>query len=136
MPLHSRPIPAPKPLEDAGSTRVRMHTPVLPEQQPIPEPLAARRPEEGDPSAAPTRAPRVRAESATAEETPRPWYRREPWLAAMLAAFVPLTAAAFAPDSARVMLIALTALALLVGAVMLVRQGVFGPPPGSESDPR
>jgi hypothetical protein len=44
----------------------------------------------------------------------------------MLAAFVPLAAAVLAPDPAQYPLIGLTGLALIVGAAMLIRQGVFG----------
>jgi hypothetical protein len=50
----------------------------------------------------------------------------------MLAAFVPLVAAVVAPDAAQYPLIGLSVLALVVGAVMLVRHGVFRPHAGSE----
>ena len=132
MSLHSRPIPAPKPLETAGSTHIRTATPVLPEQLPAPEPIPRRRSDSG-PDGAATSTPEVRAEPGSAEENSGQWYRREPWLAVMLAGFVPLAAAIPAPDAVQYPLLGLTVIAVVIGSVMLVRQGVFGPPPGSNS---
>ena len=134
MSLHSRPIPAPSPLGNVGSTQLRTQAPVLPEQQPTPAPSEKTPMDESGPS--PRRAPEVRAEPVVPAGATGPWYRREPWLAVMLSAFAPLAAAVFAPGSARVPLIGLTGLALIIGAVMLVRQGVFAPAPGSAPDSR
>jgi hypothetical protein len=131
MSLHSRPILPPKTLDNLTSSSSRTHSAVLPEPHSAPPRPTASRPTEADPNVEPKRPPETRAEPATAEAPTQPWYRREPWLAVMLAAFVPLAAAVFVPDPARYPLIGLTGLALVVGAVMLVRQGIFGPPTGS-----
>lgn len=61
-----------------------------------------------------------------------PWYRSESWLAVMLAGFVPLLAAVIAPDAAQYPLIGLSGLLIVIGAVLMIRQGVFRPPTGSE----
>jgi len=134
MSLHSRPIPAPKKtLEDLVSSTSSTQT-VLPAPHPTLQPMSppsGRRSSEDNPYAEASRASQARAEAVPADGTSRPWYRREPWLAVMITAFAPLAAAIFAPDPARYVLIGLTGLALIVGAVMLIRQGVFHPHPDS-----
>ena len=61
-----------------------------------------------------------------------PWYRSESWLAVMLAGFVPLVVAVVGPDAAQYPLIGLSGFLIVIGAVMLIRQGVFRPPTGAE----
>jgi len=128
-------MPAPKKtLEDLISP-VGTRLVVRPETSPTAKPGGSRS-AEVDANAEPDRPLEARAEHAPADGTSRPWYRREPWLAVMLAAFVPLTAAIFAPDPARYALMGLTGLALIIGAVMLMRQGVFQPHLESEPSPK
>jgi len=128
-------MPAPKKtLEDLISP-VGTHLVVRPETNP-PAKSGGSRSAEVDANAEPERPLEARAEPAPADETSRPWYRREPWLAVMLAAFVPLTAAIFAPDPARYALMGLSGRALIIGAVMLMRQGVFQPHLESEPSPK
>ena len=129
MSIHTRPIPAPKRSGEMISNPIATH-------QPRAEPQPARQRSDGEPAeevpqGEPSRAPESRAELGATEATSRRWYRREPWLAVMLAAFVPLVAAAIAPDAARYPLIGLTGLAIVVGVAMLIRQGVFRTHPGS-----
>ena len=131
MSLHSRPVPAPKTLKDAPSSPVGSHSAVLPEPTPAPPPRDDRS-HEGDANAQRDRPPETRVEPAVGGETSRPWYHRERWLAVMLAAFVPLAAAALAPSAAQYALLGLTGLVLIVGAAMLIRQDVFRAQPGSE----
>jgi hypothetical protein len=119
MSLHSRPVPAPKTPEHVTPG------PVTPETHPMP-PTGARS-SEREPQPDRRRTPDSRAELAAPDATPWPWYRGEPWLAAMLAAFLPMIAAIFAPDSAKYPLIGLSALAVVVGTAMLIRQGAFQP---------
>ena len=123
MPLHSRPIPAPKTPAYAAARAVTAPV-VHPEPQPE-RPSTGIQPSEGEPQLEPSRAPESLAQPAVAEEASRPWYRREPWLVATVAAFAPLIGAVIAPESARYPLISLSVLALVVGAVMLIRQGLF-----------
>ena len=122
MPLHSRPIPAPKtPVQVSSNPTTYL---ARPEPHPAPPPTGIRR-DDRDARAEPSRAPESRVESAPSDGTSQPWYRSEPWLAVMLAGFVPLLATLVAPEAAQYPLIGLTGLALVVGAVMLVRHGVF-----------
>ena len=121
MSLHSRPIPAPKTPEHVTPD------PITPETHPMP-PTGARS-SEREPQPDRRRTPDSRAELAAPDATPWPWYRGEPWLAAMLAAFLPMIAAILAPDSAKYPLIGLSALAAVVGIAMLIRQGAFQPHP-------
>ena len=129
MPLHSRPIPAPKTPAHAAARAVTVPV-VHPEPQPE-RPSAGIQPSDGEPQLEPIRAPESAAQPAVAEEASRPWYRREPWLVATVAAFAPLLGAVIAPESALYPLISLSVVALVVGTVMLVRQGLFGPNSGS-----
>jgi hypothetical protein len=128
MSIHSRPVPAPKTPSHAASNPTTYLS--RPEPHPTPQPIG-RRLSESDPHAEPSRAAESRAEIAASDGTSRPWYRSEPWLAVMLAAFVPLVAAVVAPDAAQYPLIGLSVLALIVGAVMLIRHGVFRPHPAA-----
>ena len=65
----------------------------------------------------------VPSESPSAR--PWPWYRREPWFATMLLAFVPLAVGFALPESTHVLLFAVSALLALTSVAMLLRQGVF-----------
>jgi len=126
MPLHSRPIPAPKtPLQVSSDPTTYL---ARPEPHPAPPPTG-RPADERDRDAEPSRASESRAERVATDGTSQPWYRSEPWLAVMLAGFVPLLATLVAPDAAKYPLIGLSMLALVVGGVMLIRHGVFRPNP-------
>ena len=131
MPLHSRPIPAPKTPAYAAARAVTAPV-VHPEPQPE-RPSAGIQPSEGEPRLEPSRAAESLAQPAAAEEASRPWYRREPWLVATVAAFAPLGGTFIAPDSAQYPLISMSVVALVVGTVMLIRQGLFRPEEGSGS---
>ncbi len=61
--------------------------------------------------------------SENARTNPRPWYRRERWLAVELAALPPTIAAFVVPESARPTFVIISALLLLGGLVMLVMRG-------------
>ena len=61
------------------------------------------------------------------EPTGLPWYRTEPWLAAMLACLAPLSVAFFAPDAAKLPLIGVGMVLLIAGVVLLLRQGLYAP---------
>lgn len=128
MSIHTRP-PAQKRTPEMTSNTIVTSQP-RPEPQPVTEPTGGR-PSEIDPHVEPIRPAEARVERAAEGTSPR-WYRREPWLAVMLVAFVPLIAAVVAPDAAQYPLIGLTVLALIAGAAMLIRQGVFGAQPGSK----
>ena len=56
-----------------------------------------------------------------------PWYRSEPWLAVELSAFVPLLVAIALPGRFQLALLVLAGLLVVLGLVMLVRQGPFTP---------
>jgi hypothetical protein len=62
---------------------------------------------------------------ATESRTAWPWYRREPWLAVELLAFVPLLAALAVPRRFQLALIAVGGLLVALGLVLLWRQGPF-----------
>ena len=128
MSIHSRPAPAPKTPSHAPSNPTTYLS--RPAPHPTPQP-SGRRLAASAPHAEPTRAPESRDEPAAVDGTSQPWYRSEPWLAVMLAAFVPLVAAVVAPDAAQYPLIGVSVLTLVVGAAMLIRHGVFRPNPGA-----
>jgi hypothetical protein len=68
-------------------------------------------------------APRLSVHSPAASS--RPWYRTEPWIVPTLGAFLPMVAGlALEIEMVRPLLL-LSALLLLLGAGMLLRQGVF-----------
>lgn len=50
-----------------------------------------------------------------------PWYRREPWLAVLAAAFVPILLALVAPAPLRMPLLGVSAVLMAAGLTMLVR---------------
>ena len=124
MPLHSRPIPAPKTPKHVVST-ANLPRAVKPEPQPEPLPSDVR-PSEGRPQAEPDTAQSI-PRLAESEASSRPWYRSEPWLAVIILAFVPLAATFIAPDAAQYPLIWASVIALVAGTVMLIRQGVHRP---------
>ena len=86
----------------------------------LPTPQSAT-PESVVPAPRPTLVPR------TADATSWPWYRSEPWLAVELSAFVPLLVAIAFPGRFQIALLALAGLLVVLGLVMLVRQGPFTP---------
>ena len=121
MSFHARPTPPP-PRTPAGPldpTRPRVQV-TWPGAEPI-EP-APRAPDPAPPAA--TARPPERP-STTENAEPRAWYRREPWAAVTLSAFVPIVAAFALPEGVRVALLALSALLLVLGVVLLARQGLF-----------
>jgi hypothetical protein len=69
-------------------------------------------------------------------ETPWPWYRREPWLAVVLAAFVPIAVGFATPQEFHVLLISVSALLVIVSTAMLIRQGPFRAHPRPEATRR
>jgi hypothetical protein len=130
MSVHSRPTPKTATPKAIASNPVT--TPLeRPEARPAPLPADTRRSDD-EPQAERRRASEVRVEHDTAGVTALPWYRSESWLAVMLAGFVPLLFAAIAPEAAQYPLIGVSGVLLAIGGVMLIRQGVFRPPTGSE----
>lgn len=85
----------------------------------------------------PTSAPALRPPSAAlanASTDDRPWYRQEPWLAWLVAAFLPMVGALAVPAAPpptiqplRLASVGLSALCLLVAVALLIRQGPFRP---------
>ena len=126
MSLHSRPLPAPKTPAEVASKSIRTH---VPRPEPLPEPQQVGSTSNEISPAEPIRARESRVEPEATDATSKPWYRSEPWLLATIASIPPLVAAAFAPDTMKYPLIGLSVIALLVGAVMLIRQGVHRPHP-------
>jgi hypothetical protein len=61
----------------------------------------------------------------TRSATPWLWYRREPWLPVMLAAFVPIGAGFVLPHAFHLLLIGMSALLVILSTAMLIRQGLF-----------
>jgi hypothetical protein len=152
MPLHARPIPAPanapggrndptrarvtltSPLEDPPSA-----VPVAATTVTLPETTAAApasdvetSPLPAAPAAAPVAAPDVAAATTARSAAPWPWYRREPWLPVMLAAFVPIGVGFMLPQAFHLLLIGVSALLVLLSTAMLIRQGPFREHPRPE----
>jgi len=128
MPLHSRPIPAPQtPLQASSNSTTYL---ARPEPHPAPLP-SGRQLGERDARAEPSRAAESHVKASATDGPSQRWYRSEPWLAVMIAGFVPLLAALVAPDAAHYPLIGLGVLALVVGTTMLIRQDVVAPRPES-----
>ncbi|WP_284351336.1 hypothetical protein [Roseisolibacter agri] len=86
-----------------------------------PLPTALPTPESAAPAPHPTLVP------TAADATSWPWYRSEPWLAVELSAFVPLLVVIAFPGRFQIALLALAGLLVVLGLVMLVRQGPFAP---------
>lgn len=147
MSLHSRPVPSPR---TPGSVTLRSPSPPAPDAaSPPPSPP---RPA-GDPppaAASPDRArtvppedipphhdpaPAARADAAGADPA-WPWYRSEPWLAALLAGLAVGGLTAVAPQPLRLPLLALVACCLVASVALLARQGLFRPMPRPEPRPR
>jgi 4-amino-4-deoxy-L-arabinose transferase-like glycosyltransferase len=63
----------------------------------------------------------------TPRDGARPWYRREPWLAVILVAFVPVLVGFATPQHFHMPLMALSALLTLTALALLIRQGPFRP---------
>jgi hypothetical protein len=71
------------------------------------------------------------ASAASAADASRPWYRSEPWLLPMVAAYLVILVAFFTPEALHVPLTVASGL-LIVGAfALLLRQGLFRPWRGS-----
>ena len=62
----------------------------------------------------------------------RPWYRREPWLAVELAAFLPMVAAFLVPEQLGVPLVGFSGFLVAAGLALLIRRG---PPPRAHARP-
>ena len=77
------------------------------------------------PDTTPASAPARSSTSPAAASAPSPWYRREPWLAVVLAAYVPTGAGFLTPAAFHPPLIALSAMLVLAAIVLLLRQGPF-----------
>jgi len=130
MSVHSRPTPKTATPKEIASNPVT--TPLeRPEARPAPQPAETRRSDD-EPRAERRRASEARAEHETSDMKSLPWYRSEPWLGVMLAGFVPLLVAVIAPQTAHYPLIGVSGVLLVIGGVMLIRQGVFRPPTESE----
>lgn len=63
------------------------------------------------------------AAPATSSRPSDAWYRREPWLAVTLSAFVPVAVGFATPRSMHGPLLAVAAVLVVVGIGLLVRQG-------------
>lgn len=132
MSIHaSRPLPPGK-----TSHPVVVDPPRTPAPTASPPPAAAAENPEAPPgvvAAPPSRAagepkPTASPRSAGASElSAGPWYRQEPWLAAMALAVVFVAAAIAAPRAAKYPLIGLGGVCMVVGLVLLMRRGA--PPP-------
>jgi VIT1/CCC1 family predicted Fe2+/Mn2+ transporter len=130
MSVHSRPTPKTATPKEIASNPVT--TPLeRPEARPAPLPADTRRSED-EPPAERKRASEARVDHETTGVKSQPWYRSESWLAVMLGGFVPIFVAVIAPEAAQYPLIGLSGVLLVIGGVMLIRQGVFRPPTGSE----
>jgi hypothetical protein len=77
---------------------------------------------------APQEAPAARPAPGRSE-VPWPWFRREPWLLTILAAFVPIGVGFALPEQLHVLLLGASALLVLLSVGMLIRQGPFRPHP-------
>ena len=130
MSLHSRPIPAPKTPVRVSSTHFTTHL-VSPEPPPAP-PAPVSDHTDAASEAEPSRVSEFQVEPSAAGES-SPWYRRESWIVVLMVAFVPLIGAFIAPDTLQYPLIGMSVVGLVIGAIMLVRQGVHRPPAGSRS---
>jgi uncharacterized membrane protein len=142
MPQHARPLPSPR---TPGLTIRPSTTDLPPAAVAAPEnpaPLAEAAPEA--PSAPPVERRPAPADPAPADPVAEPaepgvsWYRSEPWLAVLLAAFVPLLGASVAPVALRVPLVGVGGLIVAVGLAMLVRRdrAVRAGSPGSRGSRR
>lgn len=136
MALHARPLPS-RPTAGARPLAPRPDAPpAVALANPSPVPGASAVPPDPASAVAPSLA--SRREHMPADAAPRAapddraWYQREPWLAWMLAAFVPLAGGAIAPHGTAVLATplwlttsALSALCVLVALALLFRQGLF-----------
>ena len=74
------------------------------------------------PSRAPAQAPASRATRVAPASASAAWYRRESWLALLLAAFVPTLAAGAVPTALRPVLLGISDVLAVLGLVVLVVQ--------------
>jgi len=137
MPLHARPIPAPANVpggrNDPARPQVRLTSPLddPPATAAVPAaaPAAPASPtsdvETPPYAAAPEAAQQLVTATSTPGATPWPWYRREPWVPVILAAFVPLGVGFVLPHAFHLLLIGVSALLVVLSTAMLIRQGPF-----------
>ena len=130
MSVHSRPTPKTAIPKEIASNPV---TAPLERPEPGSAPRQAdTRVSDDEPRAERRRVSEAGVEHQRTDVKSLPWYRTESWLAVMLAGFVPLLAAVIAPQTAHYPLIGWSGVLLVIGGVMLIRQGVFRPPTGAE----
>jgi Meckel syndrome type 1 protein len=132
MAQHARPLPSPRtpgltihPSTTDAPPAPRAGTAAPPAAPPAaPEPRAAALPE--TPPPAPTETPAAGSPALAVSVEPaageRPWYRAEPWLAVLVAAFVPLLVAVVAPAALRLPLVAAGGVLVAVGLALLLRR--------------
>lgn len=132
MSVHSRPTPKTAIPKEIASNPVT--TPLeRPEPGPAPQQADTQRSDD-EPRAERRRASEARVEHQATDVKSLPWYRSESWLAVMMAGFVPLLIAIIAPEAAHYPLIGVSSVLLVIGGIMLIRQGVFRPPTVSAPD--
>ncbi|AHG92315.1 hypothetical protein J421_4780 (plasmid) [Gemmatirosa kalamazoonensis] len=78
------------------------------------------------PPATPAAAP-ARAERRPATPAAWRWYRSEPWLALVLAAYVPMLVAFFTPQRFHLAFMVVSGALMVAALVLLLRQGPFQP---------
>jgi len=76
-------------------------------------------------------AARPSAPAAAAADASRPWYRSEPWLLPMGAAYLVILVAFFTPEVLHVPLTVAGGLLILGAFALVLRQGLFRPWHGS-----
>jgi hypothetical protein len=151
MSFHARPILTPANVpggrHDPSRLQVRLTSPV--DDPPTSPPVTTRaraavaEPTAADAVEAPTQpiateAPQHETKTTSAPERamPWPWYRREPWLSVAMAAFVPIGVGFALPEELHVLLLGMSALLVLLGVAMLIRQGPFREHPRPEAASR
>jgi len=149
MSFHARPIPAPANVpggrHDPARPQVRLSAllddppstlPVTAGRSVTPEAVAATPAAEIETPSRPAASeamPHVATTTATESATPWPWYRREPWVPVILAAFVPIGVCFALPQGVHLPLLALSGLLVVLSAAMLIRQGLFREHPRPEA---
>ena len=131
MSFHARPIPIPAHLpggrNDTSQPQVRLASPM--EDPPAESPSATLIESSETVAAARTStastSPASSTTSRVAHDAPWPWYRREPWLSVVLAAFVPIAVGFATPQEFHALLLGLSGLLLVLSIAMLIRQGPF-----------
>ena len=125
MSFHARPIPIPAHVpggrNDTAQPQVRLASPVD-DPPATPPPTSSADTSHSAPMATSSTAYTA---STAARDTPWPWYRREPWLSVVLAAFVPIAVGFATPQEFHALLLGLSGLLLVMSIAMLIRQGPF-----------